>query len=50
MVFFLEETASFNLRYLPLEIHFHLKYFNDDLVVTTLGLLIFVIECITQRF
>ena len=33
-----------------LTIHFHLKYFNDDLVVMTLGLLIFVIECATSEF
>ena len=35
---------------MSLDLHYHLMYFNDDLVVTTSGLLIFVIECATSEF
>ena len=45
MVFFSrKQLHSFFVNF-----HFHLKYFNDDLVVMTLGLLIFVIECATSE-
>ena len=45
-----DALEEFERTIYPLAIHFHLKYFNDGLVVKTLGLLILLLNMLLQCF